>query len=58
VIEPLAGSPGANQCIGYAQFVQRLEGDPEFLDPGGIRYPSFEYSRTIKLAVPQEGHAD
>jgi hypothetical protein len=87
VIESLPGDPRAYHCIGYTQFVQRLEDDPnfsrwfarlgteigamvnppdgyldrlieihnifgsllEFLDPGGIRYPSFEYSRAIAM---------
>ncbi|HTW04919.1 MAG TPA: hypothetical protein VMF87_31800 [Streptosporangiaceae bacterium] len=81
VIEPVPGDPRAYHCIGYTQFVTRLEGDPafsrwftrlateidsmikppdcyldrltevhdrfgallEFLDPDGIRYPSFKY---------------
>jgi hypothetical protein len=85
VVEQIMGEQRAYQCIGYAQFVQRLENDPsfsrwfsrlsaemdsmispsgnyldrlievhdlfgtllEFLDPSGVRYPTFEYSRTI-----------
>lgn len=93
VIELLPGDSRTYHCIGYTQFVQRLQDDSafsrwfarlsaeidsmikppsgyldrlievhnvfgallEFLDPGGIRYPSFEYSRTIEVAGPQQG---
>jgi hypothetical protein len=91
VIESPPGDSRAYHCIGYTQFVQRLEDDPnfsrwfvrlgseidsmlnppdgyldrlieihnmfrsllEFLDPGGIRYPTFEYSRAIAADSPQ-----
>jgi hypothetical protein len=94
VIEPLSGDSRSFHCIGYTQFVQRLENDQnfsiwfarlatevdsmvdppsgyldrlieihnefgallEFLDPGGIRYPSFEYSRAIAADAPSKNN--
>ncbi len=94
VIESLPGDSRGYHCIGYTQFVQRLEDEPtfsrwfarlaaeidsminsppgyldrlidihntfgallEFLDPGGIRYPSFEHSRVITIDVHRQRH--
>ncbi len=95
VIESLQGDPRGYHCIGYTEFVRRLENDAafsrwftrlaneidsmsnpsagyldrlvkihnifgallEFLDPDGIRYPTFERSRVINIAIPQQrGH--
>src|SRR6266851_1484274 len=95
-IESLPGDPRGYHCIGYTQFVQRLEDEPnfsrwfarlateidamispspgyldrlinihntfgallEFLDPGGIRYPSFEHSRVISIEVPRQRYRE
>jgi len=88
VLEPLPGDPRGYRCIGYTQFVERLETDPnfsrwfnrlihdmeammdpapgymdrlaavhniliallEFLDPGGIRYPTFDRPELVEPA--------